>query len=117
MEPNTEKELLQLLEQLRRQLTNGTIHFEGRKKNQQALLDLEITPTERKAYLLGMVKENYYSGPHLDEVHAGCRYWEFGIDVKGIEVYVKITHKNAATDIFCISFHRAEYTMDYPLKK
>jgi hypothetical protein len=110
------KQIHRFLEQLQRQLEGGAIMFEGRPKNIQALEDLDINPSERKNYLKQLQLENFSSGPNPDEVHKGCSLWEFGMLVKGLEVYIKITQKDAATDLYCISFHLAEYPMTYPLK-
>ena len=43
--------------------------------------------------------------------------WVFGKDVKGIETYIKITVGKPNMKTICISFHRAEHPMAYPLKE
>ena len=42
--------------------------------------------------------------------------WIFGKDVKGKEIYIKITMGSFGNSVICISFHIAEYEMQYPLK-
>ena len=42
--------------------------------------------------------------------------WVFGKDVKGSEVYIKITLGPPNYRAVCISFHVAEHPMKYPLK-
>jgi hypothetical protein len=42
--------------------------------------------------------------------------WVFGKNVKGQEVYIKITLGFPISTTICISFHFAEYPMRYPLK-
>ena len=42
--------------------------------------------------------------------------WVFGKDVKGQEVYIKITLGLPNSSTICISFHIAEHPMTYPLK-
>ncbi len=42
--------------------------------------------------------------------------WVFGKDVKGKEVYIKITLGKPNSHTICISFHKAEFPMSYPLK-
>ena len=46
--------------------------------------------------------------------HCG-EMWVFGKDVKGQEVYIKITLGKGASAL-CISFHIAEHPMNYPFK-
>jgi hypothetical protein len=41
--------------------------------------------------------------------------WVFGKDVKGQEVYIKITLGKGSSAL-CISFHIAEHPMNYPFK-
>lgn len=42
--------------------------------------------------------------------------WVFGKDVHDIEVYIKVTVGGFNRRAVCISFHRAEHPLDYPLK-
>lgn len=42
--------------------------------------------------------------------------WVFGKDVRGNEVYIKITLGKPNSHTICISFHKAEHPMSYPLK-
>ena len=43
--------------------------------------------------------------------------WVFGKDVKGQEVYIKICYGQPNRSTICVSFHIAEYPMNYPYKK
>lgn len=43
--------------------------------------------------------------------------WVFGKDVKGQEVYIKICYGLPNRSTICISFHVAEFPMNYPYKK
>jgi hypothetical protein len=86
-----------------------------REKNLQALADLDIRPFERTAYLQSLAVEHYYRGPHPDQ--AGISdLWEFGVQVKGREVYIKIQLGLPSRSTICISFHLAEFPMIYPYK-
>ena len=67
------------------------IIFYDRRKNNQALLDLEISAKEREKILDGLTAMDYYRGPKPDMVNVGGEYWEFGKKVKGNEVYMKIS--------------------------
>jgi hypothetical protein len=42
--------------------------------------------------------------------------WVFGKIVKKKEVYIKITIGAMDSGVICISFHLAQYKMNYPLK-
>ncbi|XAZ82113.1 hypothetical protein A6C57_28115 (plasmid) [Fibrella sp. ES10-3-2-2] len=87
----------------------------NREKNLQALADLDIRPFERTAYLRSLAVEHYYRGPHPDQ--AGISdLWEFGVQVKGKEVYIKIQLGSPNHSTICISFHTAEFPMTYPYK-
>jgi hypothetical protein len=93
------------------------IFRDDRGKNMQALAELEITPTHRENVIKEIVVEDYSEGPIIDTLNKCGEMWVFGKDVKGQEVYIKITlgYPNAAT--ICISFHKAEHPMKYPFKE
>lgn len=87
----------------------------NREKNLQALADLDIRPFERTAFLRSLAVEQYYRGPHPDQ--AGISdLWEFGVQVKGKEVYIKIQSGLPNRSTICISFHVAEFPMKFPHK-
>lgn len=115
--PHPSHALNTFLNDLKRQLEKGTILFIGNLKNKSALADLEVTPQERKIILQNLKPENYAQGPLPDSERKQHTYWVFGAIHNGKEIYIKITRKDSATDAICISFHRAEFPMNYPLKK
>lgn len=91
------------------------IFYKNRKKNNQALVDLDIIPSYRNIVLQSLEPEDYSEGPKKDD-HDGPDLWVFGKEVKGQEVYIKITQGKFEGSPFCISFHIAEYDMEYPFK-
>jgi hypothetical protein len=94
------------------------IIFERRDKNDQALLDLEITPSQRKEIIKKLVPVDYLSGPNPDENDTSRPdYWEFGIKVRNVFVYIKINIGKKSKPVICISFHIAEYKMKFPFRK
>ena len=94
------------------------VFFINREKNEQALLDLEITPKQREEFLLTLEPDDYSKGPFADAFDPESpNNYEFGISVKNREVYIKINMGKPAKSVMCISFHIADHKMNYPFKK
>jgi hypothetical protein len=87
-----------------------------RGKNTQALIDLELRPSERKAILEALETKDYSEGPLEEKLYGGAAMWVFGKMVKKKEVYIKITMGAMGSNVICISFHLAQHKMNYPLK-
>ena len=87
-----------------------------RKKNREALLLLDISPLQRELIVKNLQVQDYVEGPVIDVLNKEGEMWVFGKDVKGREVYIKITlgYENGQT--ICISFHIAEHPLSYPFK-
>lgn len=94
----------------------GILFRDDRVKNRNALFDLDITRFERMEIIKSIETEDYSEGLIIDELNLGSEMWVFGKDVKDIEVYIKITMGGFNGKSICISFHRAEHPMNYPLK-
>lgn len=94
----------------------GIIYRDDRGKNQKTLEELEIVPSYRKVIIENLIVEDYVEGPVIDVLNQQGEMWVFGKDVKGREVYIKITlgYQNGQT--ICILFHIAEHPMQYPFK-
>lgn len=94
----------------------GILFRDDRPKNRETLLLLEITPLQREVIVKSLQVEDYVEGPVIDELNRRSEMWVFGKDVKGHEVYIKITlgYENGQT--ICISFHIAEHALTYPFK-
>ena len=92
------------------------IFRDDRGKNLQTLATLEINTTFRKQVIMNIEPEDYVDGPIVDTLNKMGEMWVFGKDVKGREVYIKITlgYENGQT--ICISFHIAEHPLAYPFK-
>jgi len=90
---------------------------DDRSKNHNALLDMEISPRLRETVVMSLKWNDYSEGPIVDELNNYGEMWVFGKDVKGTEVYIKISMGAPGSHTICISFHQAEYPMSYPLKK
>ncbi len=92
------------------------IFRDDRGKNAQALLDLEISPGKRKEIIEKLIIEDYSQGPLEEQMSGIAPMWVFGKSVKETEVYIKISMGRENSQTICISFHPAEYNMNYPFK-
>ncbi len=113
----TKEQVEDFLKRLKEKIKVFDIVFrDDRGKNLQTLATLEITPTYRKQVILNIEAEDYSEGPIVDTLNKMGEMWVFGKDVKGHEVYIKITLGQPNNSTICISFHIAEHPMTYPLK-
>ena len=113
----TKEEVDQFLKDLKDKIRYIEIVFRPRDKNLQALADLDISANRRLEYLMNLKAEDYYSGPNKDNYDpTKPDYFEFGILIKGEEVYIKISLGSPNRAVDCMSFHLAEFPMTYPLK-
>ena len=94
----------------------GILFRDDWPKNRTALIDLELSRLERLEIVKSIKVEDYSEGPLTDELNLGSEMWVFGKDVNGDEVYIKVTLGGFNGRTICISFHKAEHPMNYPLK-
>ncbi len=94
----------------------GIIFRDDRGKNQQTLLDLDITSAYRLEVINKLSANDYSEGPITDTLNKGSDLWVFGATVKQREVYIKITMGKANCQTICISFHLAERRITYKFK-
>lgn len=114
----TKEQVEDFLKRFKEKIKVFDIFFrDDRGKNLQTLASLEISPTYRKQVVLNLETEDYSDGPIVDTLNKMGEMWIFGKDIKGEEVYIKITLGKPNNSTICISFHIAEYKMSYPLKK
>lgn len=95
----------------------GIIFRDDRGKNQQTLYDLEISPLMREKVIVSLTVDDYSEGPLDEKMHGILPMWVFGKLVKQREVYIKVSMGVNNGNAVCISFHCAEYPINYPLKK
>lgn len=93
------------------------LFFDERDKNNDTLHKLQITALERKDIVKTITPEDYSEGPITNILNRFGDLWVFGKDVKGQEVYIKICYGQPNRSTICVSFHIAEYPMNYPYKK
>lgn len=94
----------------------GLIFRDDRGKNRNTLLELEITPKCREDIILRLAPDDYINGPIADTLHHIGEMWVFGKDVKGKDVYIKISMGLDSGSAICISFHIAENKLNYKFK-
>lgn len=112
----TKEEVQSFLNQMKEKIkVFGIIYRDDRGKNAQTLVDLEITPKYRDTVIINLEVQDYSEGPVIDTLNQCGEMWVFGKDVKGQEVYIKITLGKGSRAL-CISFHIAEHPMNYPFK-
>lgn len=94
----------------------GIIVRDDRGKNTQTLFDLEITKDYRNRVLMALKVEDYCDGPLEENLYGGADMWIFGKEIKGREIYIKISLGFKGMQVICISFHVAERPLSYPHK-
>ena len=113
----TKEQVEDFLKRLKEKIKVFDIIFrDDRGKNLQTLATLEIAPIYRKKVVLDIEPEDYSEGPIVDTLNKMGEMWVFGKNVKGHEVYIKITLGFPNSSTICISFHIAEHPMNYPFK-
>lgn len=111
---STVKYFLQELKQL---IKVWGIIFSNRPKNSiQHLADLSITAKMREEIILNLSFEDYSEGPVQETQQGGAEMWVFGKAIKGQQLYIKLTISKTTELPICISFHKAEHPMGFPLQ-
>lgn len=112
----TKDDVKSFLDNLRLKIDVFGIVYLGRNKNLQTLLDLDILPSSRTKIIKELKVEDYSEGPLAENMNGWQDMWIFGKQIKGTEVYIKVTMGNENNKSICISFHIAEHKMLYPFK-
>lgn len=114
----TKEDVQQFLEDFKTKLSVFKIVYrDDRAKNLQALAELEITGTERTELIKSLESVNYCAGLTKNELYKNHPdYWEFGLEIKNKEVYIKIEMGLPNSSVICISFHVAKHGLKYPFK-
>lgn len=79
---------------------------------------MDFTPAQVRETLLNLTTQDYCRGPFIDSEIVSGEVCEFGVEVDGKEIYIKlaVVEKYNLHCCKCISFHKAERPMEYPLK-
>ena len=94
----------------------GILFVDDRGKNQQTLHELEISPAKRKEIINLLKVEDYVQGPLDEKMRGILPMWVFGKRAKNREIYIKVSMGLENNSAVCISFHIAEYPMNYQFK-
>lgn len=114
----TKQEVKKFLDEFKVKLDIYNILFrDERGKNTKCLLSLDIAPNLRKQIIKELTILDYSEGPIEDGLYKISPMWVFGKTVKNKEIYIKISLGVENSNVICISFHEAEYAINYPLKK
>ena len=87
-----------------------------RKKNLDTLALLGITQADAKERVIGLMPEDYVSGPSANDKRPGEEVWVFGVKVEEQEVYVKVSVVDEPLLCTRISFHVADKALFYPVQ-
>lgn len=117
MAKSTKDQVENFLNEFLTKLNFFDVIFLNRDKNRETLLILEISALQRIEYLKSLKAENYFDGPNVDAFDPDSPpNWEFGMSIKGYELYIKINLGKTNKRVMCISFHIAEQEIIYPFK-
>ncbi len=101
------------LREFKRIASKRGITLIARDKNELAKQGL--TKLEFQNEIIRLNYKNYCKGPQSDKDMPG-NVWIFGKIIGSEEYYIKLKINSNRTCAVCLSFHAAEYPLDYPLK-
>lgn len=87
-----------------------------REKNLQDLAHMGMLTSDIPQVLQSLSPEDYCQGPLDDDRGRPLEWWVFGPMYLGQTLYVKLCI-NQKNWILCLSFHRNEHPLSYPLKE
>lgn len=96
-------------------ISQGQYEFVPRRKNMESLAELGLMPENIIDIINELTFEDYCSGPEDDRDFGekDC-IWIFGKYIDEYEIYIKL--KISTDRVVTISFHKAEFSLQYPFK-
>lgn len=91
------------------------VSYDPRDKNRDFLVAMEWPSAERDKWLLQLNPDDYYEGPLPNADEFGGDLWVFGKMIQNELCYIKICFLKTQ-NVFCVSFHFAEFDMYLPLQ-
>ena len=79
-----------------------------------AISKFVITINDVKNAIFGLTFKNYIEGPCRDRDKKGYYLWIFGVEINGIEFYVKLSDNFKGDVAKCILFHEPDFECKYP---
>lgn len=111
-------------------ISRGSDYFIFRddiENNKETLKELGFLPEDAIKILTELEVRDYSKGPEMNKSKTKSRavdeeMWFFGKEVTGIvtmEVYIKFSIVDIGSDTMCccVSFHKAEFVIEYPFKE
>ena len=116
------QDVADFLSEFKTTMEYGEYHLVRREKNIQDIEDLGLTLLQAKAIITGLRPEDYSSGPEPDDADPTKEVWTFGHDLEETEIYIKlrlapVKGKKHVQLAKVLSFHKAEYPLEYPLRE
>lgn len=93
------------------------IILNDREKNAKTQAELGLSPNAQREIIKEIQVDDYSEGPIKNILNTWGDLWVFGKDVNEQEVYIKIAYGRPNSKAICVSFHIAEFPMNYPYKK
>jgi hypothetical protein len=94
----------------------GFIIADRDKNSFKTLLKLGINGDSVRDCLLGLQATDYFQGPMPNQLAGRPDVWVFGHTCRGKEMYIKVYLGRFSRPVICVSFHLAQYPIQYPLK-
>ena len=89
--------------------------FADRHRCQETMRMLVINEVVAKHIVMALDATDF-SKYFDDTTQWGCDLWAFGKDIKGEEIYIKIGLGLPNRQTVCVSFHKADFPIQYPFK-
>lgn len=108
-----------LLGKAQDRIEHGSVSFVERHKNMTFLNRMGISIDDALFMVTILKHTDYYRGPtpERDSKYPPGDMWEFGIPEElSEEVYVKLKELHLCEDVLCMSFHNAEFPVNYPYR-
>lgn len=96
--------------------TKGILYADTRLVNTKALASLNLVPNDRTKFINELKVDDFCNGPEIDHNYFDQTIWVFGKQVKGKEIYIKISMGAFNSRVICISFHPSKRPLSYPFK-
>lgn len=112
------EEVRNFLLEFKQAVTGGSgVELVPRDETLSTLARLGLTKANLEEILLRLSTTDYCQGPEPDRDRPG-EIWVFGREIEGEEVYIKlkVAQTKSRTIVKCISFHIAQFPLDYPYR-